>query len=245
MMKLTKRELFFYDKVKSILGLELEFTKLDILDTCELYEQRVSKYLPKDRTAAILDLGCGGGDFLYYLHSKGYTNIYGIDVSDESLVIAGKKGLSKYIAKDEIFSFVQNTDKKFDFILMQHVIEHMYTEDACELVENVYKILNKNGKLVLITPNASNPNATFMRYSSITHRILYSDLSMTELLSVAFNKIEVIGINRPCYGVFRTLIYGLILPAYYKLIVLRNRIMFPGVYSKVAEMELLAVGTKT
>ena len=42
---------------------------------------------------------------------------------------------------------------KFDFIRMQHVFEHFTYEEADIVLENCYKLLNKNGKLLISVPD--------------------------------------------------------------------------------------------
>ncbi|MBK8637485.1 MAG: class I SAM-dependent methyltransferase [Chromatiaceae bacterium] len=41
--------------------------------------------LPTDRSAAILDVGCGHGNFLFMLEQLGYRNLEGVDMSSEQL----------------------------------------------------------------------------------------------------------------------------------------------------------------
>jgi len=52
-----------------------------------------------DKTASILDLGCGTGFVAEELHQKGYTNIFGMDASDEMIEIARRKNVYKDIEK--------------------------------------------------------------------------------------------------------------------------------------------------
>ena len=52
------------------------------------YDDNYKAFLPEDRNAAILDIGCGPGDFVRYLHGLGYRNITAVDI-DEAAVDAG------------------------------------------------------------------------------------------------------------------------------------------------------------
>ena len=45
------------------------------------YDKIYNTLLPPDKSVKILDIGRGGGHFLYYLFRKGYTNIHGVDIS--------------------------------------------------------------------------------------------------------------------------------------------------------------------
>jgi len=54
------------------------------LDTqARQFRQRWQVFLPREKGAPVLDLGCGCGEFLYFLHREGYTNLHGVDVSPQ------------------------------------------------------------------------------------------------------------------------------------------------------------------
>ncbi|MBV8116133.1 MAG: class I SAM-dependent methyltransferase [Silvibacterium sp.] len=53
----------------------------------------ISRYLPQNREARILDLGCGHGAFLYFLLRAGYTRIVGVDTSPERIELAHRLGI--------------------------------------------------------------------------------------------------------------------------------------------------------
>jgi 2-polyprenyl-3-methyl-5-hydroxy-6-metoxy-1,4-benzoquinol methylase len=55
------------------------------------YEINYRPFLPQDRHAAILDIGCGQGDFVRYMHSLGYSNITAVDIDRHA--IDGLQGL--------------------------------------------------------------------------------------------------------------------------------------------------------
>jgi len=70
--------------------------------------QRVAEIIARlttDKTARILDLGCGTGFVAEELRQKGYTNIFGIDASAEMLEISRRKnvyvGIEKVVVGDE------------------------------------------------------------------------------------------------------------------------------------------------
>ena len=48
----------------------------------------------KSKNLKILDLGCGGGEFLQILEGLGYENLYGVDI-DTSVIKIAKKNLKK------------------------------------------------------------------------------------------------------------------------------------------------------
>src|SRR5438132_1029807 len=49
---------------------------------------RLRGWLPQDKSAACLDLGCGPGNVLYMLRELGYSSIAGVDLSEAWMPIA-------------------------------------------------------------------------------------------------------------------------------------------------------------
>src|SRR3972149_7270027 len=58
------------------------------------YSRILSKWLPQDKSAAILDVACGEGTLLSYLWHHGYRNIHGFDLSPENVRICQQLGLN-------------------------------------------------------------------------------------------------------------------------------------------------------
>jgi 2-polyprenyl-3-methyl-5-hydroxy-6-metoxy-1,4-benzoquinol methylase len=72
----------------------------------ELYSKTANKklrrFLPHDKSAKILDVACGSGHFLYFLKKEGYTNIHGIDLSDDQLEVARRTGLTEVVRQTSL-----------------------------------------------------------------------------------------------------------------------------------------------
>ena len=103
-----------------------------------------------------LQIGCGHGLFLFEAikRFKDKTNFEIVDISKTSIEIT--KSIINYLVNDKIninyklqdilkYKF----DKKFDFIEMGEVLEHVDTPGI--LLQSIYKILSKNGKLFMST----------------------------------------------------------------------------------------------
>ena len=103
-----------------------------------------------------LEIGCGHGLFLFEAikRFKDKTNFEIVDISKTSIEIT--KSIINYLVHDKIninyklqdilkYKF----DKKFDFIEMGEVLEHVDTPGV--LLQSIYKILSKNGKLFMST----------------------------------------------------------------------------------------------
>lgn len=64
---------------------------------------------------------------------------------------------------------LNDIQKKFKMVCSFEVIEHLYFEDAIEMLSKSYKILEPGGKLIVSTPNVFHPN----RYWEYSHKVSY------------------------------------------------------------------------
>jgi 2-polyprenyl-3-methyl-5-hydroxy-6-metoxy-1,4-benzoquinol methylase len=117
----------------------------------DIYDNFVEINDKFNNKADILDVGCGWGLALQFFKEKGYS-CYGFDPAIEAVDYACKKGLNvKHAGLKSIDVF---EGKKFDIISLFNVLEHM--SDPVQVVEQVKKILKKDGILVIDVPNEFN-----------------------------------------------------------------------------------------
>ena len=95
----------------------------------------------------LLDFGCGIGDFLYYAQKKG-CKITGCDMSEDARNIASTKLKKDVLTPEQVFALPHSS---FDIITMWHVLEHI--DDLKYFSEQLYKLLAKDGRLVIAVPN--------------------------------------------------------------------------------------------
>lgn len=100
------------------------------------------------KTDSFLDIGCWSGATVLRLNDK--CDAYGTDFNKKTLVLADKKIKDKLVFCD--ITKNRPFDKKFDWILMSEVIEHIEDEDSA--IKNVSKSLKVGGKLILTTPKS-------------------------------------------------------------------------------------------
>ncbi len=151
-----------------------------------------SKFLPLisgyNTNASILDLGCGQGLLMEFLIKSGYTNLQGVDISEEQIAIAKESGLSVTVA--DAFAFL-NGSKKFDIIFALDFVEHFHKDELIRLTESMYKHISPGGCLVIRTPNGNGIYANKIIYGDLTHLTIFNHSSLTQLLSiVGFDKID-------------------------------------------------------
>lgn len=102
------------------------------------------------RDARILDAGCASGTFLGLLKERGFTALWGIEPSP--LAAATARRLHHVQAITGSFVTPPETIGRFDFIALQHVLEHI--TDVREALSSLFGLLNVGGLAYIEVPDA-------------------------------------------------------------------------------------------
>lgn len=121
--------------------------KEDIISTFKKRLDVIEKY---KKSGKILDVGCATGFFLKLAKSRGW-DVYGTDMSKFASEYAKKKGGLRNIFYGDLKK-VKFKDNMFDVITMFDVIEHL--PDPKNTLKHIYKLLRKNGLIVITTPDS-------------------------------------------------------------------------------------------
>ena len=206
---------------------ELHFLKLNSTEKTAFesaskgYENFYGKFLPVDKNAKILDLGCGIGHFLYFLKSKGYTNFFGIDHSKKQIDFI-QNNITKKAKVADAFEFLNNKKNYFQLIVINDVLEHIPKEKLFDFLRLVLNSIEPGGAVFIKVPNMSNPFGLRSRYISITHEIGFTEHSLLEVLEIVkFSDIKIIGSFSPVIS-FKSLIVKIARAFIYKIL----RLMF-------------------
>src|SRR5690349_110334 len=80
------------------------------------------KYLPLlrgiDQQARVLEIGCGSGELLAFLQSRGFLNAHGIDISPEQVALARARGVDAEVGD------ALRTSGSYALIIAVDVLEH-------------------------------------------------------------------------------------------------------------------------
>ena len=100
------------------------------------------------KTESILDLGCGVGRNSIYLAKENFE-VIGVDISLTALKIANKWSKKEKLKN---IAFVQATmtnlplcDSSLDAVISVSVIHHAVKKDIVKTIDEVYRLLRKNG----------------------------------------------------------------------------------------------------
>lgn len=150
--KNTKRLLknMNYDYERSPQGIRLEIHRENI-NHLFLFEQ-ISKSLIKKNKLKILEIGTGGGRNLQAIYQEfgSKVELFGTDISATAINYAKSLKIGKFY---QIKSDIIPTTKKFDFVLMIDILEHLETKaDVIRTLGNAITHLNNSGYIYISVP---------------------------------------------------------------------------------------------
>lgn len=100
---------------------------------------------------AVLDIGCGRGEFLEHLRDAGVP-ARGIDLSRESVALCRAKGLEAETA--DLFPYLASLpEASLDGIFCSQVVEHLDPARLPEMIRLAVSRLEPNGVIAIETPN--------------------------------------------------------------------------------------------
>lgn len=150
----------------------------------------LSGQLPGDRSATILDVGCGFGFALRTLRALGYRDLRGLESSPEQARRCTAAGFAVDVCEDTAEWLVARPGA-FDCVVLLDVLEHVPKDRQIELLAAIHDALRPGGRLVLTTPNASAILAARWLYNDHTHHVSFTEHSLHYVLaSAGFARID-------------------------------------------------------
>ena len=109
----------------------------------------LKKHVLNGKCESVLEIGSGIGLIGSYIRNENKKIKYlGIEIDKESYQ---KSQFLKLNTINDDFTVITTIEESFDVIMLWEVIEHL--QDLKLFLELAYKKLNKNGKIILSTPN--------------------------------------------------------------------------------------------
>lgn len=113
--------------------------------------------IERDNYFRILDYGCGDGRFGFYLKKRlKDKTLVGADISKEALRLCGDFYDEVYLTDGLILP-----DKKFDFIILNSLLEHVPLDSWDSLFANINRKLEIRGGIFIIMPNKNSLRRKF------------------------------------------------------------------------------------
>ena len=144
------------------------------------------KYLPLLEglapDAPVLEIGCGPGYLLEFLRQSGFTRAEGIDLSQQQVDLATRRGHKAQAA--DVFKFLEGKENRFDAIIAIDLFEHFSKEELMRLARAIQNALREGGILLVQTANGQGLFAPRIIHSDFTHMTMLTPGSMEQLLTL-------------------------------------------------------------
>lgn len=202
------------------------------------FRKNYQQYLPFDKSAKILDVGCGRGEFLKLLIESGYANFLGIDIGESCIDYCRKNVTPNVELIDNLQSFLTKNQRIYDLIVGFDVIEHFNKSEILEVIPLLKGALRNDGLLIIQTINQANVFGLLHRYNDLTHEIGFTEFSLAQLAKLtAFSEYSIQPLKIPATSIARLAQIGLrkILYAVIKLLhridgTLKPKVITPVIY---------------
>jgi 2-polyprenyl-3-methyl-5-hydroxy-6-metoxy-1,4-benzoquinol methylase len=159
-------------------------------------------YLPKDKTARILDIGFGEGWFLAACLKLGYKNLCGaeFEIAQKTFIRDwAPDRITLYEIQGDIGEFLGDKKEQYDFIHLSHVIEHLPKYSLLWTVDALYWALKHGGTILLRTPNMEGPCANSCLFVTLAHEYGFAGANLMSLFEICgFDELRFV--NFPDYA---------------------------------------------
>ena len=200
-MSVTRYRTRLYEHYRSGLGLAAVSSEAD--STKYILRRLLRGYVPNDRAAPILDLGCGSGMLVHLLRQAGYQNAVGVDTSVEQVAGAKAAGITG-IEQGDLLEFLRNTSSgSVAVVITWDVIEHLFKDESLDLAEQIARVLRPGGRWIIHVPNGDSPFFGRIRYGDWTHEQAFTCGSLDQLL-------RAVGFQEVSYEEDRPVVHGVI-----------------------------------
>ncbi len=166
-----------------------------------VWRRQYGKFLPKDKSAKILDVGCGNGSIVYWLQNRGCEFAEGIDINREKIDAAVNLGV-KNLHHGDAMSFLRDKNGHYDVIFFLDVIPYLNQEEVRELMTKIYESLKSGGVFIVKSANSESPMAGNLEYGRFGKQLHVTETNLKNMLGViGFKKVGAYPLRPVVHGV--------------------------------------------
>lgn len=181
------------------------------------YDLNYAAWLPDAADGAILDIGCGEGDFVRYAAGRGHRDITAVDIDAQALArLAEIEGVTTITAPAD-GDFVRGLGRRYRLIVVKQMIYYLTRREAPAFVAALRDALEDDGLLVIEVFNGALMSARFTETKDPAIETAYTENSLRRLLEWnGLAVIEMFGIRTPSRGA-KSALYRLLQRAWFRL----------------------------
>jgi 2-polyprenyl-3-methyl-5-hydroxy-6-metoxy-1,4-benzoquinol methylase len=155
-------------------------------DGVEWYGGAYGPYLPREKHAPILDVGCGQGHCIAWLRRWGYSQVEGVDYSASMINIAHHHlGQENLHLIEDLRAFLGEHPDAYAAITLNQVMEHFAKSELLANLMALRQSLRPGGVLLIQVPNMCAFGGVRHRYMDLTHEIGFTEDSVHQALRLA------------------------------------------------------------
>lgn len=151
-------------------------------DRSDYYRRNYAGFLPDDRKASILDIGCGQGDLVRFLSHAGFSNVTAVDRDADAVSrLDALPGITaRSLAVDA--TNVPRRRGGWELIVAKQMLYYFDRRDAPAFVRALADALAPNGRLVVEIFNGALLSSRFTEAKDPGILTAYSELGLRRLL---------------------------------------------------------------
>ena len=108
------------------------------------------EYVPREPGNRILEIGCGPGTFLPYLHLRDSDNYLGFDINEKYIQRAKTRFPQAQFVCARVSRYALAERGSFDTVLAMGIVHHLDDREAEQLFHIAHDALKPGGKLVTV-----------------------------------------------------------------------------------------------
>jgi 2-polyprenyl-3-methyl-5-hydroxy-6-metoxy-1,4-benzoquinol methylase len=174
-----------------------ETIQLALAQRAPYLRRMIASCLPPDKSARILDLGCGYGGILHFLREAGYSNIAGVDVSPEQIDLAQRLGFEDVHCQDLRTFLDQIVDGAYNVVIAFDILEHFTKPELLALTDELHRVLTRGGRLIVHVPNGEGIFSGAILNGDLTHELAFTRSNLRQLAGASSFRVVAVEEDAP------------------------------------------------
>jgi SAM-dependent methyltransferase len=173
-----------------------------------IWEDIFPKYLPKETSLKIIEIGCAPGKYLINFKNKFGYEPYGIEYSTEGVNVTKQNIANAGANPDNIIeadffddNFQKDYQESFDLVFSRGFIEH-FNDVSCVISKHL-TLVKKGGYVIISIPNISGLNKVFAKFLNYDSFLIHNTSIMNlKVFAELFPKNEIESLYCDYVGLF-------------------------------------------